>query len=170
MTEAPHDHTAADHDEQAAKVAAIVESSRIALVTTVAESGKLVSRPLAALHRDFDGELWFFTADPSHKTEQVALNDQVNVAFSSDHGWVSISGTASVSHDQAQIDRFWSSHAEAWFDGGRDDPAVALLRVVAHSAEYWTLEDPKLVTAVKYAKARLTGQQPDLGENATVEL
>ena len=39
MTEAPHDHAAADHDEQAAKVAAIVESSRIALVTTVAESG-----------------------------------------------------------------------------------------------------------------------------------
>ena len=40
----------------------------------------------------------------------------------------------------------------------------------AESAEYWTVEDPRLVTAVKYAKARLTGQRPDLGENASVEL
>jgi general stress protein 26 len=170
MSDAPHDHAAAGHDEQAAKVAAIVEASRIAVVTTVAPSGKLVSRPLAAQHRDFDGELWFFTQDPSHKTEQIAANDQVNVAFSSDHGWVSISGSASVTHDQGLIDTFWNSHAEAWFDGGRDDPAVALLRVQADSAEYWTVEDPKLVTAVKYAKARLTGQQPDLGENASLEL
>ncbi len=156
--------------EQRAKVAELVEKSRIALVTTVAESGKLVSRPLAVQHRDFDGELWFFTQDPSHKTEQIARNPQVNVAFSSDDGWVSISGTASVSHDQARIDAFWNSHAEAWFDGGRDDPAVALLRVEADSAEYWSVDDPKLVTAVKYAGARLTGRQPDLGENHAVEL
>ena len=156
--------------EQQAKVAELVEKSRIAVVTTVAESGKLVSRPLAVQHREFDGELWFFTQDPSHKTEQVARNPQVNVAFSSGDGWVSISGTASVTSDPARIDEFWNSHAEAWFDGGRDDPAVALLRVEADSAEYWSVEDPKLVTAVKYARARLTGQQPDLGENHAVEL
>ena len=92
------------------------------------------------------------------------------MAFSSGDGWVSVSGTASVTHDPATIDRFWNSHAEAWFDGGRDDPAVALLKVEADSAEYWSVEDPKLVTAVKYARARLTGQQPDLGENHAVEL
>ncbi|GAA1825598.1 pyridoxamine 5'-phosphate oxidase family protein [Microlunatus capsulatus] len=155
---------------QRAEVAQLVEKSRIALVTTVAESGKLVSRPLAVQHRDFDGELWFFTQDPSHKTEQVARNPQVNVSFSSDDGWVSVSGTASVTQDPARIDEFWNSHAEAWFDGGRQDPAVALLRVEADSAEYWSVSDPKLVTAVKYAKARLTGQQPDLGENHAVEL
>jgi len=170
MSNATHGHGETDHQEQAAKVAAIVESARIAVVTTVAASGKLVSRPLAVQHRDFDGTLWFFTQDPSHKTEQVAVNDQVNVAFSSDAGWVSVSGSASVSHDQAKIDEFWNSHAEAWFDGGRHDPAVALLEVEAESAEYWSVEDPKLVTAVKYAKARLTGSKPDLGENASVEL
>ncbi|CAA9292612.1 MAG: hypothetical protein AVDCRST_MAG48-656 [uncultured Friedmanniella sp.] len=156
--------------EQQAKVAELVAKSRIALVTTVAESGKLVSRPLAVQHRAFDGELWFFTQEPSHKTEQVARNPQVNVAFSSGDGWVSVSGTASVTKDQSTIDAFWNSHAEAWFDGGRHDPAVALLKVEADSAEYWSVEDPKLVTAVKYAKARLTGQQPDLGENHAVEL
>lgn len=170
MSDTTQDPGPTDHDEQAAKVAAIVEGARIATVTTVAADGKLVSRPLAVQHRDFDGDLWFFTQDPSHKTEQVAAHDQVNVAFATDHGWVSISGTASVSHDQAQIDEFWNSHAEAWFDGGRDDPAVALLKVQAESAEYWSVDDPKLVTAVKYAKARLTGTKPDLGENAAVEL
>jgi general stress protein 26 len=156
--------------QQQAKVAQLIEGSRIAMVTTVADSGKLVSRPLAPMHREFDGVLWFFTQDPSSKTEQVVQNPQVNVACASDDGWLSVSGTASVTSDPARIDEFWNSHAAAWFDGGRDDPTVALLKVDVHSAEYWSLEDPKLVTTVKYLKARLTGQQPDLGENHAVEI
>ena len=71
---------------QQAKVAELVEQSRIAVVTTVAESGKLVGRPLAVQHRQFDGELWFFTQDPSHKTEQVARNPQVHPPVPGDGG------------------------------------------------------------------------------------
>ena len=48
-----------DADRQA--VAEVVEKARIALVTSVQESGALVSRPLAVQERDFDGELYFFT-------------------------------------------------------------------------------------------------------------
>jgi general stress protein 26 len=82
---------------------------------------------------------------------------------------VSIAGTATVSKDRSMIDQLWTAHAEAWFEQGKDDPTVALLRVKADTAEYWTLDSPKLVSAIKYAKAIVTGTQPDVGENATVE-
>ena len=156
--------------EEIEKVSKLIESARIALVTSVGEEGQLVSRPLAMQDREFDGTLWFFTPDPSPKTEQVAANDQVNVALQVDDGWVSIAGTASVSKDRAVIDELWNKHAEAWFENGKDDPSVALLRVKADSAEYWSIESGKVVSAIKYAKAIITGDRPDIGDNATVQL
>jgi general stress protein 26 len=151
-------------------IADLVEKASIALVTTVAEDGSLVSRPLAVQQREFDGDLWFFTEDPSPKTAQVRANDQINVAIQAGHGWLSISGRASVSRDQATIDELWNTGAEAWFEGGRDDPAVALLRVQGVTAEYWTSKAPMVVTLAKYAKAAVTGGRPNVGESKVVEL
>jgi general stress protein 26 len=156
--------------EEIDKVSKLIESAKIALVTSVSEDGQLVSRPLAMQQREFDGTLWFFTQDPSPKTEQVAANDQVNVALQVDDGWVSIAGTASVTKDPAMIDELWNRHAEAWFENGKEDPSVALLRVRADTAEYWTMTSSKVVSAVKYAKAIVTGDQPDIGENNTIQL
>lgn len=156
--------------EEIEKVSQLIESARIALVTSVNDEGQLVSRPLAMQDREFDGTLWFFTQDPSPKTDQVAANDQVNVALQVDNGWVSIAGTASVSKDRGMIDELWSRHAEAWFENGKDDPTVALLKVRADSAEYWSVESGKVVSAIKYAKAIVTGSRPDIGDNATVQL
>lgn len=157
--------------EEIDKVAKLVEKARVAHVTTQTDGGRLVSRPLAVTDRPFDGELYFFTQDPSGKTDQVRVNDQVNLAMQvGQDGFLSIAGTASVSKDQSIIDELWNKYAEAWFEGGRDDPSVALLHVHADSAEYWTVEDPKVVVLLKYAKAVATGDQPDIGDNETVEL
>ncbi len=157
-------------DEEQQKVADLIEKAKVALVTTVAEDGSLVSRPLAVQQREFDGDLWFFTQDPSPKTDQVRANPQVNVAIEAGNGWLSVSGTASVTKDEAKIDELWNTGAQAWFEQGREDPAVALLKVEADTAEYWTAESPKVVTLAKYAKAAVTGGQPDIGDNAVVDL
>ncbi|SDV03223.1 General stress protein 26 [Microlunatus sagamiharensis] len=167
-TETPETPPATAEDEQT--IEKLVAKASIALVTTVAEDGALVSRPLAVQQREFDGDLWFFTEDPSAKTDQVRANDQVNVAIEAGHGWLSISGTGSVVKDPAKIDELWSTGAEAWFEQGRDDPKVALLRVEARTAEYWTSNAPMVVTLAKYAKAAVTGGRPDVGESKVVEL
>lgn len=157
--------------EEIDKIAKLIDKARVAHVTTVTDEGRLVSRPLAVLDRPFDGELYFFTQDPSSKTEQVRGNDQVNLALQiGNDGFLSIAGTASVSKDPAMIDELWNKYAEAWFEQGREDPSVALLRVAADSAEYWTVEDPKPIVLLKVIKAMSKGEQPDVGDNATVDL
>jgi general stress protein 26 len=156
--------------DEIAQVADLISDARTALVTTVGTDGRLVSRPLAVLDRPFDGDLWFLTPDPSPKTEEVRVNDQVNVAMQVGDDFLSIAGTASVSRDRDMIDELWNPYAEAWFEGGKDDPSVALLRVHADSAEYWKMNDPKPVALIKYAKAIVTGEQPDVGENRSVDL
>lgn len=156
--------------EQFETIAKIVQGGRVAMVTTVDQDGRLVSRPLALQDRVFDGELWFFTPDPSPKTDDVRGNAQVNVAVEAAGDFVSLSGTASVSRDRTMIEGLWNRHAEAWFEGGIDDPSVALLHVQVDTAEYWTFDAPKVLAVAKYAVALVKGEQPDVGENETVEL
>jgi len=72
--------------------------------------------------------------------------------------------------DEAKIDELWGPSAEAWFEKGREDPRIALVKVSADSAEYWVNNDPKIVTLFKVAKATTQKKSPDVGENEAVEL
>ncbi|MGA1836028.1 pyridoxamine 5'-phosphate oxidase family protein [Herbiconiux sp. 11R-BC] len=158
------------HDDDIQTIAKLISAAKVALVTSQTASGELHSRPLAVQEKEFDGVLWFFTPDPSEKTAEIAAHPKVNAAFESGKGYLSISGTASVVHDRATIDELWSAGVEAWFPEGKDDPSVALLRVDAESAEFWSTGQPRLVTALKIAAAAATGHQPDVGENRTTAL
>ena len=55
------------------RVGELIAKARFAFVTTSGSDGRLLSRPLAVLERDFDGDLYFFTMAPSAKTAAVAL-------------------------------------------------------------------------------------------------
>jgi general stress protein 26 len=158
------------HAEEIAKVAELTKKARIAVLTTIDPTGALVSRPLAMQDHEFDGQLWFFTQDPSPKVEDITAHSNVNVSFESGNGWVSVAGTASISHDQAMIDRFWNKFAEAWFERGREDPTIALVCVDADTVEYWAADEPRAVTLLKTVGAIVTGGTPDVPESTTIGL
>ena len=160
----------ADNENDIDIIRTIISGTRTATVTTVSASGELHSRPLAVLDTPFEGSLWFFTAHPSPKTDDIATTPAVNVALSDGKSYLSIAGTASVNHDETRIDQLWNPFVEAWFENGREDPSVALLRIDATSAEYWSVDKPGIVRAFEVAKALITKQQPDVGENKTVTL
>ncbi|WP_445996311.1 pyridoxamine 5'-phosphate oxidase family protein [Okibacterium fritillariae] len=156
--------------EELDNISKVLTKARIATLTTVASDGALHSRPLALQERDFDGDLWFFTPKPTEKTDEIAQNPNVNVAVHGGDGYLSIAGTASIVVDEAKIDELWGPSAEAWFEKGREDPRIALVKVSADSAEYWVNNDPKIVTLFKVAKATTQKKSPDVGENEAVEL
>ena len=151
-------------------VRTILKSARTASVSTQTASGALHSRPLAVLDDDFAGTLWFFTADPSSKTADLAAHPQVNVSVGDGKGWLSLSGVATISRDEERIDRYWNPWAAAYFEGGRDDPTVALLQVDVSSIHYWDLDKPAIVTAFEVAKGLLTRSAPDVGDNGVIQL
>jgi general stress protein 26 len=156
--------------EELDNISKVLTKARIATLTTVASDGALHSRPLALQEREFDGDLWFFTPKPTEKTDEIAHNPNVNVAVHGGDGYLSIAGTASIVTDEAKIDELWGPSAEAWFEKGREDPRIALVKVSADSAEYWVNNDPKIVTLFKVAKATTQKKSPDVGENEAVEL
>ena len=155
-------------NEQMEKVRDMVQDIRIAMMTTVNEQGNLVSRPMAALQFDEEGNVWFFTKRTSPKVDQI--EHQVNVSFASvsDADYVSISGTASEVNDRAKIDELWNPQAKAWLPKGKDDPELTLLKVHTNMAEYWDSSDSTMVRLFQQASAVLTGSVPKMGENERI--
>ncbi|WP_271176613.1 pyridoxamine 5'-phosphate oxidase family protein [Leifsonia poae] len=151
-------------------IARLIKASKVALLTTQTANGDLHSRPLATQEAEFEGDLWFFTQDPSPKIADIHAHPQVNVAYDTGKGYLSIAGTAEVVHDREKVDELWTPSMDAWFPAGKDDPAVALLLVHADSAEFWATNEPGIVTAFKIARAAVTRTRPDIGENRSVEL
>jgi general stress protein 26 len=151
-------------------VRTILKAARTASVTTRTAEGDLHSRPLAVIEDDFDGTLWFFTADPSPKTQDLAVHPEVNVSVGDGKGWLSFSGTARVSRDAARIDRYWNPWASAYFENGREDPSVALLEVTVSSIHYWDLDKPAIATAYEVVKGIVTRSAPDVGDDGVLRL
>lgn len=157
-------------EEELAIIRGIIRAARTAVVTTRSPEGDLQSRPLAVVEDEFDGTLWFFTEHPSGKTAAIAEHPEVNVALADGKGWLSLSGRASVSRDADRIERYWNPWAEAWFEGGRDDPRVALLRVDVETAAYWDTDRPAVVKAFEVVKGIITRKRPDVGETGATDL
>lgn len=169
MTDTHHELPHARSDE-VEKVRELVKDERIAMLTTVAEDGSLVSRPMGVQAVDFDGDLWFFAATDSHKVAEIARDSAANAAFSGTSSWVSLSGRATLVHDPDKIRGLWNAVADAWFPDGPDTPGVVLIRLHAESAEYWDSPGGRVATLFSLVKAKVTGRPYEGGENETVEL
>jgi general stress protein 26 len=156
-------------DEQRAKVHDLIKSTRIAMLTTVAPDGRLISKPMANQDVEFDGDVWFIAERDSVKVRNIQANPQVNVAYSSSDSWVSVSGTAAVVDDQAKLAELWDTFTDAWMEGGPENPNNILIRVRADSAEYWDTPGSKVTQVANLVKAKVTGKRFE-GDNEQVDL
>ena len=158
--------------EEREQLAALLKKARIALITTVSADNQLVSRPMAVQERDFDGDLWFFTEDPSHKTDEVRANPEVNVAYFKDgtKEWVSVSGRARLTQDRKRVHELYKPDWKAWLEdqggernGGPDDPRIALIVVEPQTVTYMKSNQPRVVAMFKVMHAIATGEPPKVG-------
>ncbi len=163
----------ASNDENSQHVVDLVKDARICMLTTCDADGTLVSRPMGLQETEFDGDLWFFADDGSHKAMEIGANPAVNVSFADSKGssWTSISGSAQIVRDRQKTADLWSAPLKAWFPDGPETPGLILIKVHADSAEYWEGPGSKVVQLLGMARAAVS-KDPDKfpGDNATVNL
>ena len=75
------------------KIKELTEGIDFCMLTTM-DGGYLRSRPMSTQQFEFDGDLWFLTSDTTHKVEEIAKDNRVNVAYSApdDNTYLSVSG------------------------------------------------------------------------------
>jgi general stress protein 26 len=149
----------------------IIEKVSVCMLTTQFAGG-LRARPLEA-RPDRDSGLIFFVTDiHSAKEDEIKSAPDVGLVFidTKDKAYLSITGRASTIRDPEKIKAAWRKTDEVWWPGGPNSPDVCLLRVDPLTAELWDGPASTAVSVFEFAKAKLTGKEPNLGENRKVTL
>jgi general stress protein 26 len=81
--------------------------------------------------------------------------------------YANLDGRLDESGDSRRLDDMWSAMAAAWFEGGRDDPSVRLVKFTPHEGEVWAT-DGAAGYLYEIAKATLSDGTPDTGEHGRV--
>ncbi|MEP6643842.1 MAG: pyridoxamine 5'-phosphate oxidase family protein [Acidobacteriaceae bacterium] len=154
------------------KIGGLVKGIRIAMMSTIDDSGQIHSRPMATQDEPFDGTLWFLTRSTSEKIGDIRDRQKVTLDYA-DPGnskYITLRGSASVNQDRAKIEEMWNPMYKAWFPGGKDDPEIAVLRVDVAEGEYWDANSSKLIMGIRYVAAAVTGGAVSVGESGHVEV
>ena len=111
------------------------------------------SQPMTALtlhDDDARGPIWFFTAKDTDLARSLNGAHRAVAHFASkDHGlFASLHGELVVENDRRILDQLWNSFIAAWFEGGKTDPKLLLLRLDPERAQVW-LNEHSLWAAVK---------------------
>jgi len=150
----------------------IVEKTGVGMLTT-RFSGGLRSRPVEPrLDRDA-GVIRIVTDVRGLKDDEIERSPDIGLVVinAADKAYLSITGRAAVTRDTALARQIWHKTDELWWSGP-DDPNVRVIVVTPSQAELWDGPSSTVVVAFEIAKAKLTGDKPNLGENrkTTVEL
>jgi general stress protein 26 len=144
------------------KFKALIKDFDNAMFVTQTPTDELRARPMVIAEHMENGDLLFITSGEAPKTKEALEHPQVNVTMQSSNKFLSLSGIASISFDRAKIDEVWNPSWKAWFPKGKDDPNISLIRVTAHSGEYWDMSGASKIRFVfEKGKAIVQGEKLD---------
>ena len=131
--------------------------------TAVSVGGSSGVRPMSVQQVDDEGNLWFLSADDSHKNEEIVLDPSVELYFqgSAHSDFLQLKGTATVSRDQAKIEELWEFVVKTWFTEGMDDPRITVIKVAPSEGYYWDTKHVNAVAGIKMLIGAATGRTMD---------
>jgi len=123
-----------------------LKSDRVVMLgLTGVEEGH--SQPMSGqlLEEDEDsgGPIWFFTSKETDLARAIGASHRSLLHFTSKgHDvFAAVHGTITPTLDRATIDRLWNPFVSAWFENGKNDPKLLLLRFDAERAQIWLNEN-----------------------------
>lgn len=128
--------------------------------------------PMSRQEVDTDGTIWYICSAESETHKNIANDPKVSLFYADtkNYTFLSINGTATLSRDQTRIDRYWNKMMEGWFEKGKGDPNIRLLRVTPQEAHYWDSNSNMMVNLFAFLKATFTGNTEDIGKEGNLNL
>lgn len=150
----------------------LIEDNPTCMMVSADRNDKMRARPMHAIVNEDAKELLFYTRLSSGKSEELESDGDVCLCFScpKTSDYVSVTGRAEVTTNQALIEKHWNRFVDAWFPEGPKGGDVAMIRVVPDHGEYWDGNSSSVLSALKMLVASEKDETPDLGENKKVAL
>ena len=125
------------------QIAALISNIDICVFSTRGEGGELHARPMSNNGQvEWEGRSWFFAPGDGRLVAELETDPQVVAAYRADESYdfISISGRATIETDPELKKQYWLPELERWFPEGPEGSNVALIRVDAEHADWWTGE------------------------------
>jgi len=147
----------------------LLETTGVGMLTTQFAEG-LRSRPLEPRPDRDNGVIYFITDVRGLKDDEIEAAPDVCLTLTNhkEKAYLSLTARAAVLRDPLLAAKFWKSTDDVWWPGGPEDENVRVLRLTPVRAELWDGPASSLVAAYEFAKARATGEKPNLGEKRKV--
>ena len=147
------------------KMKELVSHNAICMFTSSVEEVPLHTRPMTTQEVDDEGNFWFLSSKDSHKNFEISADARIQLLFANTSAseYLTVYGTATVIDDRKKIEEMWSPLAKAWFEQGKDDPNVSLIKVSPEDAYYWEPRQNKMITLFKMAAAAVSGKKMEIG-------
>ncbi len=129
-------------------------------------------RPMSAQEVDDEGNIWFFSDINSDKNREVQEDNLVQLIFShpGESSYMIVNGVAEISTDHKRIEQLWSPAAKIWFEQGKDDPDISLIKVNTQSAYYWDTDGNKMINFFKFLASVATGSNLVTGVQGSIKV
>jgi general stress protein 26 len=146
----------------------IIERVGICMLTTRFARG-LQACPLEVRPERAAGIVWFVTDLQSDKEHEIEEGHDVGLVFvdAKAAAYLSITARAKALNDHANAAEIRKATDNMWWQGA-DDPNVCVPRVDPVRAELWDGPSNKIITAFEFVKTKISGDEPNLGENRKV--
>lgn len=142
-----------------------------AVMTGLDKTGHGMQPMAPQIDKDRRG-IWFFAKRDSEMGAAIAGHGSSRARIcvvGPDHDYhACISGAMHEETERSLIDQFWSPPVAAWFEDGKDDENLILLRFDASEADVWASSGSVIRFAWEIAKANMTDEEPDVGETAHI--
>ena len=140
-------------DKAVEKIREIAEDANICMFVTDLKKLPLNARPMATQEVDDDSNIWFMSSKSSNKHIDIKHDDRVQLFYShtGNYEYLSIFGKATIVNDRNKIEELWTPMAKTWFEQGKDDPDIELIKVTPENAYYWDTKNSKMVSLIKFA-------------------
>lgn len=159
-----HNRKNLNGSEAAKKIKELAEGAQTCFFCTdLKAGGPFAVRPMSAQKVDEQGNIWFLSADDSHKNEQLSTDPYVQLLFqgSKHSDFLSIYGKATISRDKEKIKELWQPMVKTWFTEGQDDPRITVIKVTPEDGYYWDTKHGETIAFVKIIAGALTGKTMD---------
>lgn len=134
----------ANKEAEAKKIIKMLGNHKTTMLVTVAKDGTMVSRPMTTQKPKFDGVVWFFVSSDAEVIDEIEANPAVNIAYSNEENYLSLSGAAEMVDDDKKKKELWYPELKHWFDGaGPESDKVRLIKVTVDTARYWEVNEDK---------------------------
>ncbi|MGR3484525.1 MAG: pyridoxamine 5'-phosphate oxidase family protein [Paracoccaceae bacterium] len=137
----------------------------------VAGSGQHM-QPMAPRPEPEAGLIWFITGRSTDLVQSLAPGGSTaHFTFigAKDDYWACLKGRLEQVEDEAKLDELWTIMAAGWFEHGREDADVTLIRLTLEDAEVWASTRNPVTFAIEMAKGYRDGQTADLGAHEMLE-